>query len=242
MLRGRVHARIKLLRVQERVGIRQQLVARRAFALLAVKTAAHGADDGGRHAAAVLGGFREIDLVRPVDDGLAARHLVGDLAKGREAVDHLVQDAAERPDVRGLAELHELGSAGVTAVVQGRRDAELAVLRGRKRVLVRVHQRFGRHVVGRADLRLAVHIDRHFGLDGVGNAEVDELEAALDKDKVGRFEIAVHDVTRVHGLHAFEHLFPVVPNEGRVKTSTFGGALAAFEKGVEVEFAYFHEL
>ena len=108
VLGGCVHGRVELLRVQEGVRVGQQLVARGALPLLAAEAPPHRADQAGRHAAAVLSGLGELDLVGPVDDGLAARHLVGDLAEGREAVHHLVEDTPQAPDVAGLAELHEL--------------------------------------------------------------------------------------------------------------------------------------
>ncbi len=69
---------------------------------------------------------------------------------------HLVEDAAQRPDVRRAAEL-----------VQARDVAR-----------ARVGDRLGRHVVERADGGVALDVGRVRVLL-LGDAEVDELELAL---------------------------------------------------------------
>ena len=140
---------------------------------VAVEAAPHGAQQRRRHGHAAHGARGKVDVVVPVDDGLAPRHLVGDVAKGRQPVHHLVQDAAERPDIARLAQLHKLGPAGQPSATR----------------VVGVHERLGRHVVGRANLRLSVDVDRLVRLDGVGDTKVDELQPATDQHKVGGLQI-----------------------------------------------------
>lgn len=108
----------------------------------------------------------------------------------------------------------------------------LTVAAGGEGVFFGVHEGFGGHVVRGADLGVAVDVDGHVGLDGVGDAEVDDFEAALGEDEVGGFEIGVDDVFFVDGLHAFDHFFPPVSDEDGVETAVFGKAAA--HEGVEV--------
>lgn len=69
----------------------------------------------------------------------------------------------------------------------------------------RVHQRFGRHVVGGADLLVAPDVGRVVR-DRLRDAKVDELDLALDEDEVGRLEIRVDNVLVVDDLDGLEHL------------------------------------
>lgn len=122
----------------------------------------------------------ELDGVARVRDGHDALHLVGDVGKGGFAVDHLVQDAAETPDVAGLAQFHHFG-----------------LLRWDVASDVGVDQGFGGHVVRSADVLLAVDVDGVV-LDGVGDAKVDQFQTSLQEEEVGRFEVRVDNVMGVH--------------------------------------------
>eukprot|EP00958_Prasinococcus_capsulatus_P015819 scaffold1705_cov304-Prasinococcus_capsulatus_cf.AAC.9 len=114
---------------------------------------------------------------------------MGRVREGRLAVDHLVEDAAQRPDVRGTPNLHGLAVCPVAAAAQ---------------------DGLGRHVVERAHLALA-HDARGVVADGLGDAEVDEPQPALHAQEVGRLEVRVHDALLVHAVHRFQHLLPVQP-------------------------------
>jgi hypothetical protein len=98
----------------------------------------------------------------------------------------------------------------------------------------------GRHVVGGADVRLAVHVAGVVGVDGVCDAEVDELEAPLHEQEVGGFQVRVHDVLLVDRGDAVEHFLPVVADEGAVE---FGvdAVDAQRQEAVEVRLALFHQ-
>lgn len=146
----------------------------------------------------------------PVDDGLTASHVVLDRRKGRVAIDHLVEDTAQGPHIAGLAELHQFRAAHT------RVESPTTVGRA-EGVMVRVHKTLGGHVVGCADLRLAMDVDRLVCLDGVCNAKVDQLQAALHHNKVGGLQIAVDNVMGVNGCQTFEHFLPVEPDEYRVE-------------------------
>jgi len=148
-----------------------------------------------------------------VDDGKDTRHLVGDVGEGRLAVDHLVEDAAQTPDIARLAELHIFGAVAVGEKAAGAARAVFKTLR--------------RHVVWCTDVRVAVNVDGMVDFDGVGDAEVDELETPLDKHEIGGFKIGVYYVMVVHGAHAFKHFFPVVPREAKVKLCIGGIELHA---------------
>lgn len=86
---------------------------------------------------------------------------------------------------------------------------------------------------------LAVHVNGVV-LDRVGDAEVDEFETALEKEEVGRFEIRVHDVVRVHGRHAFQHFFPEVSRKGDVEEGVFR-VEPEREHPVQIRFSHFHQ-
>ena len=209
--------------------------------MLSVQAPSHCADKTGRDSASVLGGVREVDLICPIDDGLATRHLVRDLPERWQAVHHLIQDAPQAPHITWLAQLHDLGLTPVV-LLQWRRNGKPPVIRGGEGILVGIHQGLGRHIVWRANLRLAVDIDSHLGLDGVGDAEVNQLQSPLHEHEVGRLEVTVYHVPRVYCLYAFEHLLPIVPDEDGIKSGTFLGTLPAFKQGVKVQFSDFHQL
>ena len=70
--------------------------------------------------------------------------------------------------------------------------------------------RLRRHVVRGADDGLARDVNRA-DRDLLGNAKVDELEAALGHQKVGRLEVRVHQIALfVDKVHGLEHLVPVL--------------------------------
>lgn len=144
--------------------------------LVAVQAALQRAHEAWGHRGAADATVAELDVVLPVDDGVAARHLVRDVAERRRAVHHLEQDATQAPDVAGLTELHKLRSWRV-----GYGTDAVAADVGR----VGIDQTLWAHVVGSTDLGFTVHVDSLVSLDRVGNAEVDELEAALHQDKIG---------------------------------------------------------
>lgn len=228
-------------RVEEGVGGAEQLGAGGAEVVVAGQAAAHRAQQGRRHRRAPDAALPELDGVPPVEDGVAAGHLVRDVGEGRLAVHHLVQDAPQTPDVAGLAELHELGPGLV--LVGGRPAADpvivaLLLLRGGR---VEVDHALRAHVVGGPDLGLAVHVDRLVRLDGVGDAEVDELQPPLHQHEVRRLQVRVHDVVRVHRRQALQHLLPVVPHEHRVEPRVLGREPQAEER-VKVHLPHFHEL
>lgn len=211
--------------VQEGVRFVEQLAAGRAHVVVAVQAPPHGAEQRGRDEHAADASGRELDGVVPVDDGLASGHLVRDVAERRDAVDHLVQDAAQRPHVARLAELHKLGTA-CKAASGG---------------IVGIQERLRGHVVGGSDLGLAMDVDRLVGLDGVCDAEIDELQLASDKDEVGRLEVRVHDVVLVDRLEALEHLLPVEAHKGRVQSGRLG-VLSFSHEDVQVELTHLHHL
>ena len=53
------------------------------------------------------------DFVVAVYDCEDASHLICDVSKRRSAVDHLVENTAETPDIRGLAKSHVFGAGAV---------------------------------------------------------------------------------------------------------------------------------
>ena len=137
----------------------QKLLARRSKVRFSTQATLHRADEGRRHGHAPHTAAGKVNGVIPVNDSLTPGHRVGDVREGREPVNHLVEDAAEGPHVAGLTEFHKLGLAGNPDAAHG----------------VVVHQRLGRHVIWRADLRFSVDVDRLICLDSVGDAKVDEL-------------------------------------------------------------------
>lgn len=87
-------------------------------------------------------------------------------------VGHLVQNAAETPDVAWRTQFHEAG----------RTNAGHGFTRGG----IDVYDRFRGHVVQGADLGFAVDIDSVI-LDCIGDPEVDEFKSALHEEEVCRF-------------------------------------------------------
>lgn len=169
----------------------------------------------------------EVDFVVAVYDGEDARHLVGDVGEGGFAVDHLIQYAAETPDVARFAELHVLRSIAVAQLAPCAASA--------------VFETFGGHIIWGTDVRIAVDVHCMVNFDGVCDAKVDELEAALYQQEVGGLEIGVHYVVFVDGTDTFKHLFPVVAGKAEVKLCVCWVELHADYAG-EVRFAEFHEL
>lgn len=201
--------------------------------LVSVEALLHRAKQAWRHLDATDTFLREFDLVGPIDYGLTACHLVLNVPKWRVAINHLVQDATEAPNVRRLAQLHELGSPRPVPVPPTIRRGEC--------IVARVHQALRAHVAGRANLGLPVYVDCFFSLDGVRDSKIDKFQPALDHHEVGGLEVAVHDIVGMHGGEAFEHFFPIVSNEHGIEL----GALLVLpdsQKGVEVQFTDLHEL
>lgn len=62
-----------------------------------------------------LGG--EVDDVIRVDDGLDLVERVPDVSEGQPAIDHVVEDASQTPDVRLVSDLDHLGAAAALAYV-----------------------------------------------------------------------------------------------------------------------------
>lgn len=227
LLRHRHRTLALRVRVQERLPLPQQLLYCGPLRCVPVQAAL-------QQAAQARGDVRGADAEDRVghgdlgvDDGHDAVPGVGDVGEGRAAVRHLVKDAAEAPDVAGLAQLHELG-AGAVAVLAG--GGVVGVLEG-----------LGGHVVRGADVGVAVDVDGVVGVDCICDAEVDELEAALDEEEIGGLEVRVHNVVGVDGGDAEGHFAPVVPREGEVERGVFG-LEARREEAVEVGFAHFHQL
>lgn len=94
---------------------------------------------------------------------------------------------------------------------------------------------FWRHVVVCTALAI-LHDGSHVALDGRGDAKVNELQAAVDQEKVGRFQIGMDHVYRlfvdqyvsftkkgrlvntfvVDLSDGLQHLLPVEPDERRI--------------------------
>ena len=126
-----------------------------------------------RHIAYTQGGI--FDSVVPIDDRLTALHLILDVSERSATIHHLIENTSQTPDIARLAEFHEFGLVG---------DAASCIGLG-----TGVHERFGGHIIWGADLGLAMYVHGFVGLDGISDAEVDELEAALDEHEVVRFEV-----------------------------------------------------
>ena len=116
---------------------------------------------------------------------------------------------------------------------------------------VGVDEGFGGHVVRGADVLFAVDVDGVVG-NGVGDAEVDEFEAAVEDEEIGRLEVGVQDVQGVHGGDALEHLFPEVARPGDVEAASsssssscgtflLGGVEALMQHLAQVGLAYLHQ-
>lgn len=189
------------------------------------EAALHGPEERRRNEEAASGSGRKFDCMVPVNDSLASCHRVDNMAERGHTVDHLVQDAAKRPNIASLADLHELWPA---------RNAPAARA-------VRVQQRLGRHIVWRSNLGFAMDVHSLVRLDGVGNAKVNELETSLDEHKVGRFQVSVHNIVLVHALHTIHHLLPVMANKYRIQSSRFR-VLVLSHDSLQVTFTHLHDL
>jgi len=142
------------------------------------------------------------------------------------AVCHLVEDAAEGPDVARSAEFHETGLA----------DQGHWLPRGG----IDVDDCFGAHVVQGADLTFTVDVDGVV-LNRVGNAEVDQLQLAADEEKVGGFQVGVDNVVLMDDVNALKHLTPVISDKTDVKLRVLV-AITQCEDVGKVSFAAFHKL
>lgn len=217
----------RLLGINEGIFASEELLDGWSLRRIAVQALAERALQawGNPHIAdAVVG---ELDCVFAVDDGEDAAHLVGDVREGWLPVYHLVQDASQTPDVAWFAELHILWSLAVCELSSCAAGA--------------VFETFGRHVVWSADMGVAVDVDGVVCLDGVCDTEVDELEGALDKDKVCGFEVGMHNVMVVDSTDAGKHFFPVVAREAEVELSIYAIELETDDAG-EVRFSKFQQL
>lgn len=111
------------------------------------------------------------------------------MIKGRLSIDHLIEDAAERPDIAGPSQLHQAPSLSPA--------------------LVDVRERFRRHVVDCAHLNAALNVCgilRHC----LCYAEIDQLEPPFHNDKVGRLQVRVDNVVLMNGPHGMQHLAVLV--------------------------------
>mmetsp|Transcript_36423 Transcript_36423/g.120038 ORF Transcript_36423/g.120038 Transcript_36423/m.120038 type:complete len:590 (-) Transcript_36423:1692-3461(-) len=161
---------------------------------------------------------REGDCLARVGDRL---QLLVDGAQVREGgvpVHHLVEDAAEGPDVRGAAEL------------------ELALGRG---VVTLARDRLRRHVVDSPDLRVARDLCR-VGARLLGDAKVDQLERALDAEEVGGLEVGVDHARLVDGVDRGQHLLPVHADEGLGEGAVALRAALPLQHVREVDLAALH--
>lgn len=131
---------------------------------------------------------RYLDFVLGVANMKHLWHNLFDVRKWRLAKCHLVQDAAERPNIRRPVE------------------PKPAVFLGR-----RVANGLGRHVIERPDLRLAHNVGGVIA-NLLCNAKIDNLEPSVDADKVGRLEVEVNNLFPVAHLHTLEHLAKIVPD------------------------------
>ena len=82
-------------RVEEGVGLVQQLLARRTHVYVAIQATLKGSNQRWGDGSSAHATRWELDGMAPVDDGLASCHVVGNVAKRRHAIDHLVKDAAQ---------------------------------------------------------------------------------------------------------------------------------------------------
>ena len=98
--------------------------------------------------------------------------MVPELAEGQLAVGEVVEDAAERPHVRLLADP----------------DPGLVVVPVLAAALAPVLDRLGGHVAERAHPRV-LDDARLVALQLAGDAEVDELQLALHDEEVGRLQV-----------------------------------------------------
>lgn len=62
-------------------------------------------------------------------------------------------------------------------------------------------------------------------LQGLCDAEVDELEAPLDKQEVGRLEVPMHNAVLVDQGDRLEHLLPVQAHAVHRQQAALGGVL-----------------
>src|SRR5687768_1458506 len=99
----------KFPRIKEGVRFFEKLFDRRTVGWVADQTAPHGLDDGVGDSSAAWSMQREVNVVVNIDNSLATRHLVCDMAEGRRAVHHLVKNATQGPNIARSAEFHQLG-------------------------------------------------------------------------------------------------------------------------------------
>ena len=139
-----------------------------------------------------VGHRRHRNLVLRIGDGVQLRNHPRDPRERRLAVDHLVEDAPQRPDVGGSADFE----------------------RPAQRARLPVEDRLRGHVVHGSHLVVA-HDVRGVRLAGVllRDSKVDQLECALDEQEVRGFEIRVDDLELVDGADGFHHLLKVEPKE-----------------------------
>ena len=104
----------------------------------------------------------------------------------------------------------------------------------------RVLDGLGGHVVERSDLGLLDDAGV-VALDGVGNAEVDQLQAGLDEDEISRLEVAVNYACDVMGKNHYNNirypatLWPVYSIQFRVY-------LTQLQANLILYLAYFQDL
>ena len=125
-----------------------------------LRAAAQAEADGVNGGLVDRGGER--DLVLRIDDGLQLLDHA-QLSERGPAVAHLVQDASQRPYVRGPPALHPGPVRAGPGVEDGLR----------------------RHVIQGADLAVPVDVGRVVILDGFGDAKVDQLQRPANEEEVG---------------------------------------------------------
>ena len=130
-----------------------------------------------------------------VGDGLQLQHWMLYVGKREAAVSELVEDAAQAPHVRLVADLHNwLPVPGL-------------VVLGPAQVL----DRLGRHVVESPHLIVNQHVSL-VGLNAAGDSKVDEFERAGYQKEVGRLKVLMDDAALVNHGDSQQHLVPVMLN------------------------------
>lgn len=64
---------------------------------------------------------------------------------------------------------------------------------------------FRGHVIDSPNLLISLNVDRVIG-DGFGDTEIDNLQSALDKNEIGRFEIGMNHVLLMDSFDSLQHL------------------------------------
>ena len=144
----------------------------------------------------------KVDRVRIVRN---LRNLLPDreLLERRLSVHHLIQDAPQGPHVAGRPDLH----IRIGIITNSDALSSLSVSY--------VHQRLRRNVIQSTNLRVAQHT-RVISRNSTRDAEVDQLQRASNKEKVGRLQVAVNDLRLVNCVHGVEHLLPQETDEVHV--------------------------